>query len=198
MSFAVWESGEYFGAGKIPRRHGSAHQATAPYQALRSADGYFVAGATTPKTWVAFCKELAIEALIDDPRFAQPHQRHANLAELLPLIEAVTVTKSSREWVDALQAAGVPCEMLQDFGQVFNDPHLLARNYFADVPHATLGPVRVNGSPMRFSDTPVHMHRAGPMLGEDTAAVLRELGLTADEIASLGERGIVASPGVPA
>jgi len=191
VSFAVWESGEYFGSGKIPRRHGSAHQATAPYQALRSANGYFVAGATTPKTWVAFCQVLAIESLVDDPRFTQPHLRHANLAELLPLIETVTVTKPSQEWVDALQAAGVPCEMLQDYGQVFNDPHLLARNFFADVPHETLGPVRVNGSPMRFSETPVRMHRAGPLLGEDTAAVLGEIGISAEEIANLSARGIV-------
>jgi crotonobetainyl-CoA:carnitine CoA-transferase CaiB-like acyl-CoA transferase len=86
----------------------------------------------------------------------------------------------------------VPCEMLQDYGQVFNDPHLLARNFFADVPHETLGPVRVNGSPMRFSETPVRMHRAGPRLGEDTAAVLGEIGISAEEIANLGARGIVA------
>jgi formyl-CoA transferase len=198
VSLAVWESGEYFGSGAVPRRRGSAHQASAPYQALRSADGYFVAGATTPKTWVAFCKVLALDALIDDPRFTQPHLRLANIAELLPLIEDVTVTKSSRAWVDALQAAGVPCEMLQDFAQVFNDPHLLARDYFADVPHATLGPVRVNGSPMRFSATPVRMHRAGPLLGEDTATVLGEIGLSAEQIASLSERGIVAGPKVTA
>jgi formyl-CoA transferase len=192
VSFAVWESGLYFGSGEIPRRHGSAHQATAPYQALHSSDGYFVAGATTPKTWAAFCRVLGLESLVDDPRFSQAPLRHDHLDELLPLIEAVTVTKSSRAWVDALQAAGVPCELLQDYGQVFNDPHLLARNFFSDVPHATLGPVRVIGSPLRFSETPVHMERAGPVLGEHTAEVLGELGLSGAEIAALGERGIVA------
>jgi crotonobetainyl-CoA:carnitine CoA-transferase CaiB-like acyl-CoA transferase len=192
VSFAVWESGLYFGSGEIPRRHGSAHQATAPYQALRSADGYFVAGATTPKTWSAFCRVLELESLVDDPRFSQAPSRHEHLAELLPLIEAVTVAKPSRTWVDALPAAGVPCELLQDYGQVFNDPHLLARNFFADVPHATLGPVRVIGSPLRFSESPVRMERAGPLLGEHTAEVLGELGLSPAEIADLGERGIIA------
>ena len=96
-------------------------------------------------------------------------------SQLVPLIEAVTVTKPSRAWVDALQAAGVPCEMLQDYGQVFNDPHLLARNFFSDVPHTTLGGVRVIGSPLRFSESPVRMERAGPLLGEHTAEVLKEL-----------------------
>ena len=192
VSFAIWESGKYFGSGEVPGPNGSAHQATAPYQALRSSDGYFAAGAVTPKTWVAFCRVLGLESLVDEPRFAQAHTRRTNLAELLPLIEAVTVSKTSAAWVDALQAVGVPCAMLQNYAQVFSDPHLLARNYFADVPHATLGPIRVLGSPMRFSETPVRMERAGPLLGEDTAAVLGEAGISAEEIASLGERGIVA------
>jgi formyl-CoA transferase len=135
---------------------------------------------------------LGLESLVDEPRFAQAHSRRTSLAELLPLIEAVTVSKTSAAWVDALQAVGVPCAMLQNYAQVFSDPHLLARNYFADVPHATLGPIRVLGSPMRFSETPVRMERAGPLLGEDTAAVLGEAGISAEEIASLGERGIVA------
>ncbi|MGA2395585.1 MAG: CoA transferase, partial [Candidatus Lustribacter sp.] len=192
VSFAVWESGLYFGSGEIPRRHGSAHQATAPYQALRSSDGYFVAGATTPKTWSAFCTVLGLESLVDDPRFSQAPLRREHLSELVPLIEAVAAGRSSREWVDELQAAGVPCEMLQDYGQVFNDPHLLARNFFSDVPHATLGPVRVIGSPLRFSESPVRMERAGPVLGEHTAEVLGELGLSPAEIADLGVRGVVA------
>lgn len=196
VSFSIWEAGKYFATGEIPRRHGSAHQATAPYQAFRSADGYFAAGAATPKTWVAFCNLLGLAELLDDPRFAQAHLRRENLAELLPLIEAKTVTKASKDWVDALQAVGVPCAMLQDYGQVFNDPHLLARNYFADVPHAKLGPVRVLGSPMRFSETPVRADRAGPMLGEDTAEVLGELGIPPSEIAGLFATGIVGGPKV--
>jgi len=197
VSFAIWESGQYFGSGEVPRRHGSAHQATAPYQAFRTADGHFAAGAVTPKTWSAFCKILGLESLVTDPRFAEAHLRRTNLAELLPHIEAVTVTKPSQEWVDALQAAGVPCARLQDYAQVFHDPHLLARNFFADVPHATLGPVRVIGSPMRFSETPVRTDRAGPLLGEDTADVLGEIGVSATELAQLAARGIVFEARVP-
>lgn len=194
VSFAVWESGTYFATGEIPRRHGSAHQATAPYQAFRSSDGYFTAGATTAKTWTAFCRVLGLESLIDDPRFSKSHLRRTNLAELLPSIEAVTVTKPSTAWVEALQATGVPAALLQDYGQVFNDRHLLERRYFADVPHATLGPIRVLGSPMRFSETPVRADRAGPLLGQDSADVLAEIGFTSAQIAELTECGVIAAP----
>ncbi|MBV8424890.1 MAG: CoA transferase, partial [Candidatus Eremiobacteraeota bacterium] len=106
-------------------------------------------------------------------------------------IEPVTKTKPSRWWVDELQKAGVPCSLLQNYDQVFNDPHLLARNYFVDAPHAKVGEVRQLGSPMRFSKTPVAIKRAGPLLGEDTADVLAELGFNQTEITQLSERGIV-------
>jgi crotonobetainyl-CoA:carnitine CoA-transferase CaiB-like acyl-CoA transferase len=197
VSFAVWEAGRYFGSGELPGRSGSAHQATAPYQAFRCADGYFAAGAVTPKTWVAFCRVLGIEVLLADPRFAEADMRRAHLSELLPQIEAVTVTKPGQAWVDALQAVGVPCARLQDYAQVFNDPHLLERGFFPDVPHATAGDVRVIGSPMRFSETPVRTDRAGPLLGEDTADVLGEIGVSRAELATLAARGVVVEPRVP-
>jgi crotonobetainyl-CoA:carnitine CoA-transferase CaiB-like acyl-CoA transferase len=123
--------------------------------------------------------------------------RRAHLSELLPQIEAVTVTKPGQAWVDALQAVGVPCARLQDYAQVFNDPHLLERGFFPDVPHATAGDVRVIGSPMRFSETPVRTDRAGPLLGEDTADVLGEIGVSRAELATLAARGVVVEPRVP-
>ena len=192
VSFAIYEAAKYFTTGEIPRRLGSAHQANAPYQALRSSDGYFTVGATSPKNWVAFCKVLGLEHIVDDPRFSGPHQRRQHLAELVPLIEAVTMTKASRVWVDELQNAGVPCALLQTYDQVFNDPQLLARDYFFEASHAKLGSVRQLGSPMRFGDTPVRRERAGPVLGEDTAEILAEIGLSSEEITHLTERGVVA------
>ncbi|MDE2571405.1 MAG: CoA transferase [bacterium] len=175
VSLAVWEAGRYFATGEIPKPLGSAHQSTAPYQAIRSSDGYFTIGATTPKTWTAFCEALGLEAAAEDPRFATGALRQANIAELLPLIEGVTRAQPMAHWIARLQEAGVPCAAIQTYDRVFNDPHLLARNFFPDAPHATLGPVRQIASPMRLSETPCRMQRAGPLLGEHTAAILREL-----------------------
>ncbi|MBV8355606.1 MAG: CoA transferase, partial [Candidatus Eremiobacteraeota bacterium] len=192
VSLSIYEAAKYFTTGEVPRRLGSAHQTNAPYQAIRSADGYFTVGATSPKTWSAFCKVLEHEEWLDDPRFTSAHLRREHLEELLPLIEDVTRTRASRAWVEALQRAGVPCALLQDYGQVFNDPHLAARHAFVDAPHAKGALVRQIASPMRFGRTPLEITRAGPLLGEDTADVLAEIGVGADEIDRLGEQGVIA------
>jgi formyl-CoA transferase len=97
-------------------------------------------------------------------------------------------------WIERLELAGVPCAPIQDFGQSFNDPHLLARSYFWDAPHPTVGFVRELGSPMRFSATKVRRRKAGPLLGEDTRAVLHELGCKDAEIEELLQAGVVAEP----
>jgi crotonobetainyl-CoA:carnitine CoA-transferase CaiB-like acyl-CoA transferase len=191
VSFSIYEAAKYFTTGEIPRRHGSAHQTNALYQALRTSDGYFTVGANSEKNWAAFCKVAGLEHLINDSRFVGPHLRREHLAELLPMVEAVTVTKTSRWWVDELQKVGVPCALLQNYDQVFNDPHLLARDYFVDAPHAKVGNVRQLSSPMRLSESPLKIRRAGPLLGEDTADILGELGLDANEISALNERGVV-------
>jgi formyl-CoA transferase len=90
-----------------------------------------------------------------------------------------------------LEGAGIPCAPIQNYGEVYNDPHLAARGYFWDADHPTIGPVRQLGSPMRFSDTPVQRGKAGPRLGEDTASVLTSLGFTEAETADLLRRGVV-------
>ena len=104
------------------------------------------------------------------------------------------MTKPASHWLDLLDQAGVPCAPLQDFGQVFTDPHLLARDYFWDAPHTTVGAVRQLGSPMRFSRTPARRDKAGPLLGEDSAAVLAELGYGPGQVKSLIEQRVVGEP----
>ena len=194
VSLAVWEAGRYFATGEIPRALGSAHQTSAPYQALKASDGFFTIGATSVPNWRALCKVLGLEQLENDARFAKNHLRHQNRRELIPLIEAVTVAKPVAHWVDRLGAAGVPCGPIQTYDQVFNDPHLAARGFFSEAPHAKLGPVKQIGSPMRLSETPPRMRRAGPLLGEHTAEVLRELDVPEEEIRRLHASGVIRTP----
>ena len=191
VSFSIYEAAKYFTTGEIPHALGSKHQNNAPYQALRSSDGFFTVGANNRKNWVAFCGVLGLDDIIDDPRFEGPYSRMKNLDVLLPMIENVTLSKPSRYWVEGLQKVGVPCALLQTYDQVFNDPHLLARNFFVDAPHSKVGKVRQIASAMRFSETKTQMRRSGPLLGEDTADVLAEIGLNESEVAGLSERGIV-------
>jgi crotonobetainyl-CoA:carnitine CoA-transferase CaiB-like acyl-CoA transferase len=197
VSLAIWEAGKFFATGEVPRPLGSAHQSNAPYQAFRSADGWLTIGATTPRNWEAFCRALGLELLLDDPRYADTSLRHRHRDTLIPVIEKVIVTKSTADWLEVLERAGVPCAPIERFDEVFNDPHLNARDYFWDAPHPKLGQVRQLGSPMRFSDTPVRRDKAGPLLGEDSTAVLSELGYPSSEIEALLARRIAARPAQP-
>lgn len=190
VSFAVWEAGRYFATGEVPRPTGSAHQAVAPYQAFRTADGYVTFGANSQSHWLRLCELLGLEALASDERFADNERRVANRTELIAAIEAVTASRPTAEWMERLGAAGIPCGPIWTFDRVFDDEHLAEREYFVDAPHPTLGPVRQLGSPMRFSRTETRIERAGPVLGADTADVLREIGVEEAEIARLARDGV--------
>jgi formyl-CoA transferase len=163
--------------GDVPRPLGSAHRVNAPYQAVKTADGYITIGATTPGNWHAFCATLGLEHLENDPRFASVSERRRRYEELADLIEEVTVTRPSEHWYGALERAGVPCGVLYALDQVLADEHVQARGVVREVTHTKLGTVRVTGSPIRFSRTPVRLERAGPLLGEHTREILGELDL---------------------
>ncbi len=185
VSLAVWEAGRFFATGETGRRLGSAHQSEAPYQALRSADGWLTLGAITPKTWTALCRVLALEHVQNDARFATSSLRHAHREELIPLIEEQIMTLTTAAAIQRLETAGIPCAPIADYGEVFTDAHLAARDFFWDAPHPTAGAVRQLGSPLRLSRTPPRRGAAAPLLGADTREVLREAGYSNDEIDAL-------------
>jgi crotonobetainyl-CoA:carnitine CoA-transferase CaiB-like acyl-CoA transferase len=194
VSLAVWEAGGYFATGQIPGPLGSAHQTSAPYQAFRTADGWITIGATTRFNWTALCHALGLGPLLEDSRYADANLRQTNRASLVTEIERVTSTNGTKHWLEALDAAGVPCAPIQNFGQVFHDPGLESRDFFWDAPHPTLGKVRQLGSPMRFSGTPVRRGNAGPRLGDDTVELLAEIGYGDKEVREMLLSKVVAAP----
>jgi crotonobetainyl-CoA:carnitine CoA-transferase CaiB-like acyl-CoA transferase len=191
VSLAIWEAGRFFATGEIPQPSGSAHQSAAPYQAFRAADGWLTIGATTPPNWKAMCEALDLMNLMEDERYADASRRHRNRDALASTIESITSTQPTEHWLQVLGDKGVPCAPIQDFGEVFTDAGLLARNFYWDAPHRTAGLVRQLGSPMRFSRTAVRRDTAGPLLGEDSAVLLAELGYGSAEVRSLIERRVV-------
>lgn len=185
VSLGVWEAGRWFATGEVGGPLGSAHQTNAPYQAIRCADGWVTLGAITPKTWLGLCTALDLPHLHADPRYADAGSRHEHRAPLIAAISDATAALPVSAVVEALVAAGVPVAPIEDYGAVFTDPHLRQRQFFWDAPHPELGAVRQLGSPMRLSATPTRRDTAGPVLGADTRAVLREVGCSEAEIEEL-------------
>jgi formyl-CoA transferase len=198
IALQAWETSGYFATGDVPEPLGSAHRVSAPYQAIRTADGYITVGATSPRNWAAFCATMGLQDLERDERFATVSARRARYPELAAIIEAITTTRPSEHWYRLLEQAGVPCGVLNRLDQVVADEHVQARGLVVDLPHSKVGTVRAIGSPVRLSRTPVRMERAGPLLGEHTFAVLAGLGLDAAEIAALERDGVVGPGSLPA
>lgn len=192
-SLAIWEAGRYFAGTPIDGPLGSAHQSMAPYQAVRCKDGWFTVGATTPATWHAFCKVTGLTDLEDHPDYAKVEDRFAHRGALIERIESVTITRPQREWIDELDAAGVPCAPIQSYDEVFTDEHLRETEYFWKAEHPVMGATEHLGSAMRFSRSATERRSSGPLLGEHTDEVLREVvGKTSADIAELAGRGIIA------
>ncbi len=177
IALEAWETSSYFATGEVPKPLGSAHRINAPYQAVRTKDGYITIGATTPGNWQSFASALGIDHLRDDERFKTGPLRRKNYTELAALIEEVTTADTSEHWYRLLEQAGVPCGVLYTLDQMLEDEHVKARGLVRELEHTALGKVRAVGSPVRPSRTPMRLERAGPLLGEHTRELLAELGV---------------------
>jgi formyl-CoA transferase len=191
MALTVWEATEYWATGRSPRPLGSAHRLTAPYQALRAADGYFTVGANTDRLFDAFCRAIGRPDLAEDSRFVGRTSRMDNRAALIEAIEKTTVGETRAHWLARLDAAGVPGGPINDYAEALADPHTLARDMVVDLMHPGAGPIKALGVPVKLSDTPGAVDRPAPLLGQHTDEILTELGYNAAEQQALREQGIV-------
>lgn len=192
LPWFVWEAAAYFAEGTVAQPTGSRHRVSAPYQALRTGDGFIVIGAANQRTWEKLCRDvIGRPDLIDDPRFITNMDRMTNIEALEPLLEEAFASADAATWIARCEAASVPCGPINDFGDAMNDPHYLARGMVEQIEHPKLGAMKMIGIPTKFSKTPGAIRKAAPLLGEDTDLVLRNFGVPEDQIASLRARGAV-------
>jgi formyl-CoA transferase len=192
VALSVWEATEYFAGLGLPQPKGSAHRMYAPYQAIRCADGYITLGTANDRLFRRFCDLLQHPEWTTDPEFADNTLRVRNQPALAARIEAVTREQPRAHWLALFEANEIPCGPINNYEQVFADPHITAREMAVEVEHPTLGRMRSLGSAIKMSDTPTNPRRRAPILGEHTDAVLEEYGFSAEEINSLRAAGAVA------
>jgi len=192
LALSAWEATEYWYTGQVPRGLGTAHRLNAPYQAFCASDGHFTVGAANDNLFPRFCALLGLDHLVHDPRFDSVAHRLQNRAALEPLIEAVTVRHPRAHWLAKCEEAGVPAGPIYSVPEALDDPHARARGMVQELAHAQVGRVKGLGNPVKMSRTPPVMARTAPAPGEDTEAILRELGLGDDEIAGLRAKRVIA------
>jgi crotonobetainyl-CoA:carnitine CoA-transferase CaiB-like acyl-CoA transferase len=182
----------YLATGEAPGRIGNAHPNIVPYQTFRTADGDIILACGNDNLFAKFCEVAGCQGLVRDERFATNARRVENREAITKLLGEVFAQRTTREWVQMLEAAGVPNGPINNVRQVFEEPQAIARGLRFELPHQTAGSVPLVASPMRFSATPVEQKLPPPTLGQHTDEILRDvLGLDADAIAKLRSSRIV-------
>ncbi|MDR5899595.1 CaiB/BaiF CoA-transferase family protein [Halomonas vilamensis] len=192
VSWLANQAQNYFCSGNPPARTGDYHPNLVPYQPFPTADGeQIIIAVGNNGQFQRFCEAIGHGELAHDIRFATNAERVKHRVELIELLVSVTKTRTLKQWTELLNEIGVPCGPIQDIAQVFDDPQVQARGMEVTL-DSTHGPVKGVANPIKYSKTTLEYHKAPPMLGEDTAAVLeRVLKKPASEIEALKKKGVV-------
>jgi crotonobetainyl-CoA:carnitine CoA-transferase CaiB-like acyl-CoA transferase len=192
IALLAYQNTNFFATGTPPRRIGNLHPNIVPYQPFKTADGSVILACGNDNLFRKFCTAAGCAGLAADPRFADNGKRVQNRAELTRLLQEVFAKRGTKEWVELLEAAGVPNGPINDLAQVFEEPQVKARGIRVELDHPVAGKLPTVASPMRFSATPVEYKLAPPVLGAHTDEILRGL-LKLDDaaIAGLKAEGII-------
>jgi formyl-CoA transferase len=186
------QGGNYLATGVSPGRLGNAHPNIVPYQTFKTSDGDLILACGNDNLFRKFCEVAGCEPLAADPRFATNDKRVENRADLTQLLSEIVLARTTRDWVSALDAAGVPNGPINNLEQVFQEPQAVARGLKIELDHPLAGRVSLVRSPMRFSGTPIEHKNPPPTLGQHTEEILRGmLGMSDADIARLRAGGVI-------
>src|SRR5208282_5965753 len=178
-------------AKEVPEQAGNNHPTAIPTGVFATADGHINIAASGGELFGRFCKAIGADHLAANPDFATGRARLRNRDRLNAAIEEFTRTRKSAEWIDLLNAAGVPCGPIYRIDEVFADPQVRHIGIARAIDHPTRGPQELVGQAVELSRTPWQLRSATPEKGEHTDAVLTALGYEPAAIAQLRNRGVI-------
>lgn len=176
---------------RLPQQRGNDHPQIVPTGVYRAKDGYFTLSTVGTDSYLRLCKAIDAPHLASDPRFLTAPLREQNRDVMNAEIEAATSTKNAADWVEILNAAGVPAGPIYKLDEMFADPQVKKTGIAQPLDHPKLGKIEILGQPIGLSRTPAQFRKAPPELGEHTNEVLAEVGLSGEEIAELRRQGVV-------
>jgi crotonobetainyl-CoA:carnitine CoA-transferase CaiB-like acyl-CoA transferase len=182
----------YLFSGEVPGLQGRGHVANPTYNTFRTKDGSdLVVTALTEEMWRNLAQTLGLGELADDPRFATNKERLKNSAILVPLLEESFLRRTSGEWLQKLQAAGVPCAPVNSVDKAFDEALVGERDMVIELEHGGGGIVKLLGNPIKMPNSGAD-YLPPPMLGQGTCSILRQYcGLSDSEINLLVSKGVV-------
>jgi len=191
VAFLANQAMNYLVSGKVPGRSGNRHPNIQPQDVFRCLEGHIALAVGNDDQFVKFCGVIECPELASDERYARNADRVRNLLDLYAVIGPRLLTRGMAEWVTRLEAAGVPCAPINSIDAVLAEPQVLHRQMLRQLPHPAAGSVPQIVSPMRFAEAQLSFDRAPPLLGQHTEEILRELGLSDDDIGALRSQNIV-------
>lgn len=192
VAFGANQIFNYFVSGKVPGRYGNAHANLVPYEVFPTTDGHVILAAGNDSQWESFCRAVGRPELAADERFRTNPDRIRNRKELIPLVRGIMKERTRKDWIERLDAAGVPCGPINNYEEVFDDPQVRHRGLKIETPHPQSGSLPGIASPMRFSETRVEYKLPPPLLGEHTREVLGDLlGVPVEELDRLAALKVI-------
>ena len=182
VGILTMQAGKFFATNQPPGPAGNDHPVISPYGVYRTQDKPINIAVGTETMWKNFCRIIGLPEMEQTLKFKQNNDRVKNREELRLLIEKALASKTQDEWVEALNQAGIPCGPIYTLDQVFKDPQVLHQKMLLEVEHPKVGKIPMTGLPVQLSENPPQVFLPPPVLGEHTAAVLRDFGFAAEEI----------------
>ncbi len=185
LAYTVWESTGYFHNEEIAEPLGSAHRVSAPYQALKTKDGYLNVAAPNQRNWERLCEAIDRNDLQENKNFIDNTNRMKNLRALETELEKTFMKKNRNQWIEILDNAGVPCGPINNINEVWEDPQIKYRNMRIKTEHPKIGEVDNIGVVAKFLEKPSSIRTPSPLLGEHTKNVLIDFGFSEEKIKNL-------------
>ncbi|MGG3469048.1 CoA transferase [Neobacillus pocheonensis] len=182
----------FLNTGYISKRLGNQHNNVVPYQVFQCKDRPMMIAVGNDKQFKKLCEILGRPEWLTDEKFSTNSSRVANRVEMTEELEPIFITKTADEWFKLFSEKGIPSGPVNNVEQALQHPQVLARELVEEVPHPTLGKIKLVRNPIRFSKTPITIRRHPPLLGEHTVSFLREeLKLDLQEIENLKSQGVI-------